>query len=181
MTSLLDSEAQFLQRASELGIPDAAAQAIKRHGLATLNRYGFAHGQPGQPIEESAFNGFFEGVAGAGQSLKTLSAARNLLFEAHVFISASLKNRVEATADTAKPVPRAERSARLDNLRAKYPGLEISKALEPGHAMLDSTSHQAESKILKYMPCRRLGAPRESKRCSPTSPQLNSSRLRALR
>ena len=150
----------------------AAAQAIKRHGLATLNRYGFAHGQPGQPIEESAFNGFFEGVAGAGQSLKTLSAARNMLFEAHVFISASLKNRVEATADTAKPVPRAERSARLDNLRAKYPGLEISKALEPGHAMLDSTSHQAESKILKYMPPSRCASREQEMLSNKSSAKL---------
>ena len=87
MTSLLDSEAQFLQRAAELGIPDTAAQSFKGQGLATLNRYGFAHGQPGQPIDEAAFNAFFESIAGASQSLKTLSAARNLLFEAHVFIS----------------------------------------------------------------------------------------------
>ncbi|CAE7255146.1 unnamed protein product [Symbiodinium sp. CCMP2592] len=172
MTSLLDSEAQFLQRAAELGIPDAAAQAFKRHGLATLNRYGFAHGQPGQPIDETLFNTFFEGIAGVGQSLRTLSAARNLLFEAHVFISASLKNRVEATADTAKPVPRAERSARLDSLRAKYPGLEISKGLEPGHAMLDSASHQAESKILKYMPPSRCASREQEMMSNKSSAKL---------
>ena len=64
MTSLLDSEAQFLQRAAELGIPDTAAQSFKGQGLATLNRYGFAHGQPGQPIDEAAFNAFFESIAG---------------------------------------------------------------------------------------------------------------------
>ena len=172
MTSLLDSEAQFLQRAAELGIPDTAAQSFKGQGLATLNRYGFAHGQPGQPIDEAAFNTFFESIAGASQSLKTLSAARNLLFEAHVFISASLKNRVEATADTAKPVPRAERSARLQGLRAKYAGLDISKALEPGHAMLDSTSHQAESKILKYMPPSRCASREQEMMSNKSSAKL---------
>ena len=90
----------------------------------------------------------------------------------HVFISASLKNRVEATADTAKPVPRAERSARLQGLRAKYTGLDISKALEPGHAMLDSTSHQAESKILKYMPPSRCASREQEMMSNKSSAKL---------
>ena len=87
MTSLLDSEAQYLQRAAELEFQILRRSPSKGQGLATLNRYGFAHGQPRQPIDEAAFNAFFESIAGADQSLKTLSAARNLLFEAHVFIS----------------------------------------------------------------------------------------------
>ena len=152
MTSFLDSEAQFLQRASELGIPDNVVGSIKRQGLATLNSFGFSFGQPGQAIDSDAFASFFEGLVGPGQTLKTMAAAKNLLFESHVFITASLKNRVENTTESIKPVPLAERSARLDKLRAKYKGLNITKALEPGHSLLDATSHQAESKTLRYIP-----------------------------
>ena len=79
-----------------------------------------------------------------------MAAAKIFLFESHVFITASLKNRVESTTESVKPVPLAECSARLDKLRAKYKGLNIT--LEPGHSLLDATSHQAESKTLRYIP-----------------------------
>ena len=126
--------------------------SIKRQGLATLNSFGFSFGQPGQAIDSDAFASFFEGLVGPGQTLKTMAAAKNLLFESHVFNTASLKNRVENTTESIKPVPLAERSARLDKLRAKYTGFNITKALEPGHSLLDATSHQAESKTLRYIP-----------------------------
>ena len=170
MTSFLDSEAQFLQRASELGIPDNVVGSIKRQGLATLNSFGFSFGQPGQAIDSDAFASFFEGLVGPGQTLKTMAAAKNLLFESHVFITASLKNRVENTTESIKPVPLAERSARLDKLRAKYKGLNIIKALEPGHSLLDATSHQAESKTLRYIP---------PSRCASREPEIvaNKDRL----
>ena len=152
MASILDSEAQFLQRASELGISDATVQILVGKGLSTMNKFGFSHGQPGQKISDDEFTDFLRAQLGSAPDIGTLAAAKNLLFECHVFITASLKSRVEASTDAVKPVPLAERTSRLQALRTKYVGLDISHSLEPGHALLDACVHQAETKQLKYIP-----------------------------
>ena len=152
MASLLDSEAQFRQRALELGLKDAFVEALKTAGLATINKFGFAHGQPGQKIDDEDFRLFLTSQLGTEPNIGVVAAAINLLFEAHVFITASLKNRLEVTSDAVKPVPLAERSSRLQALRMKYPGLDRSKSMEPGHALLDAMVHQAETKQLRYVP-----------------------------
>ena len=152
MASLLDSEAQFRQRASELGIADDITQTLVSKGLSTMNKFGFSHGQPGQKINDEDFTDFLRALLGTAPDIGTLAAAKNLLFECHVFITASLKNRVEASTDAVKPVPLAERTSRLQALRNKYAGLDISHSLEPGHALLDACVHQAETKQLKYIP-----------------------------
>ena len=41
MASLLDSEAQFRQRASELGVADDTTQTLVSKGLSTMNKFGF--------------------------------------------------------------------------------------------------------------------------------------------
>ena len=172
MTSLLDSSAQFAQRAKELGIGADLIKKFKDQGLDTLNKYGFSHGQPGQAIEDAAFTAFLEGILGAGQSLAILAASKNLLFEAHVFITASLKNRVETSSDTVKTIPLAERSARLAAMRAKLQGVAITQALEPAFGLLDSVTHQYEQRQLKYVPPSRCPSREQELMSNKTSPKI---------
>ena len=146
------SSEERIFRALELGLKDAFVEALKTAGLATINKFGFAHGQPGQKIDDEEFRLFLTNQLGTEPNIGVVAAAKNLLFEAHVFITASLKNRLEVTSDAVKPVPLAERSSRLQALRLKYPGLDISKSMEPGHALLDAMVHQAETKQLRYVP-----------------------------
>ena len=37
MTSLIDSEAQFLARATEIGLPDALIPGIRTNGITTMS------------------------------------------------------------------------------------------------------------------------------------------------
>ena len=58
MTSIVDSEAHFLKRASEVHIYHPTLAALTRHGFRSLGQLAFAVGQPGQVIPETDFQSF---------------------------------------------------------------------------------------------------------------------------
>jgi len=47
MATLLDSEAQFKSRASEIGLSEDNVDSIRQYGVKTLSQLAFAVGQPG--------------------------------------------------------------------------------------------------------------------------------------
>ena len=55
MTSLVESEAHFAKRASEVRLSDASIEALRRHGFKTLGQLAYTVGQPGQLIPEAEF------------------------------------------------------------------------------------------------------------------------------
>ena len=62
MATLLDSEAQFKSRASEIGLSEDNVDSIRQYGVKTLSQLAFAVGQPGQPVSAADIDGFLRGA-----------------------------------------------------------------------------------------------------------------------
>ena len=62
MASLLDSEAQFIQRTLDLKLYDELKRSLKAANLQTFGTLAYAHGQPGQNIVGSAFETWLTGL-----------------------------------------------------------------------------------------------------------------------
>lgn len=142
MASLIDSEAVFKERLSSLGIRADVRNGLSLAGFDTYGAYAYSFSQPGQKIEDSAFNEWVSASISANARLGEVASLKRLLFEAHTYVLADLRTRV---------VPEAERSKRLKTLRDQLPGILIEGPLEPSHSLLELCCSQAETKALRYI------------------------------
>ena len=155
MASLADSTAHFDARAAEYQVPEALHRQLVAAGISTLGQLAFAFARPGQEYTDQQFTDWLRDVnLGVAPAMGATAAVRRLHFEAEVIITASLKAAVEnPTSDTStpKPIPQAEKSARMRNLRANLTGVNIEGSLEPANALMEECVQQYDSKILKYI------------------------------
>lgn len=86
MASLLDSEAQFRQRAKECRLSDAAFQDLVRLGLTSFGLLAYSFGQPGQNISDDAFNAWLRQDVNPAITLGDSAALKRLLFESHTHL-----------------------------------------------------------------------------------------------
>ena len=135
MSLLVESEAQFLSRAKEVGLNDQVAQDLKRAGAGTLSKLAFAVGQPGQPIAPQEVDTFLLGALGRAPLIAESNAVRRLAFEAQTLLVASLRQIVDQKDDGApKKIGSAERETRMGAIRTELAGLMITDENEPSHA-----------------------------------------------
>ncbi|CAJ1397362.1 unnamed protein product [Effrenium voratum] len=153
MASLIDSEAHFSKRAGEVRLGDAALRTLRRLGLNSMGSLAYAHGQPGQPLDEASFTNWVQSTVDANVSLGDTSAIKRLLFESQTLVLAALREQVVNPDSAAlKKVPEAERDRRMKHLRDTLIGVLIEGPMEPGHALLDLCAQQRESGQLRYIP-----------------------------
>jgi len=120
MASLADSKDHFLARAKEYSVPDDLVDNMKVAGISTMAHLAFAFVRPGQDFEEEKFDRWAKEVnLGVAPTLGALAALRRLHFEAEIIFTATLKSSAEHPQDasTPKPLPFAERTARLSRPR----------------------------------------------------------------
>lgn len=86
MASLLDSEAQFRQRAKECKLSDIALQDLSRLGVTSFGLLAYSCGQPGQNVADEAFNNWVRQEVNQGITLADSSALKRLLFESHTLV-----------------------------------------------------------------------------------------------
>eukprot|EP00435_Cladocopium_sp_Y103_P040587 s4530_g11.t1 len=135
MTSLLDSTAHFSERCTRLGLTPAFVAALGVAGVNCLSRLAFAVGQPGQPIQNAEVDAFLQRALGRAGTLAESSSLKRLTFE---YLAATLRQQVDHPEDSQpRKVAYAERTQRVEALRADLRGVEISGALEPSHGLLD--------------------------------------------
>ena len=153
MASLIDSEPHFTSRAEECGVPDAVIQNLKNNQVATLGTLAFAINRPGTEFNERDFDTWATNInQGQALAVGTLAALRRLHFEAEVVVTSSFRASVEsADPATPKPVPLAERTARMDAIRNRLGGLHICGPMEPSQALLDEACHQYETQQLRHI------------------------------
>ena len=150
MASLLDSEAQFVQRTIDLKLSEELKRSLKRTGLQTLGTFAYAHGQPGQNIADEAFETWVTGQLLTGATIADVAGAKRLLFESQTIVLASLQDQVNTPdASSIKKVPVAERETKMRAIKQRLTGLLIEGPLEPGHALLDTTASMMQ---IKYTP-----------------------------
>ena len=153
MASLLDSEAQFVQRTIDLKLSEELKRSLKRTGLQTFGTFAYAHGQPGQNIADEAFETWVTGQLLKGATIADIVGAKRLLFESQTIVLASLQDQVNAAdASSIKKVPVAERETKMWAIKKRLTGLLIEGPLEPGHALLDTTASMMQLNEIKYIP-----------------------------
>jgi hypothetical protein len=152
MASLADSQAHFLARAKEYSVPDDLIDNMKVAGVSTMAHLAFAFVRPGQDFDEDKFDQWAKTVnLGVAPTLGALASLRRL--QAEIILTSTLKSSVEQPLDgsTPKPLPFAERTARLDAIRRQCPGLSIDGLHEPSQALLDECVHQYDMRTLRYV------------------------------
>ena len=153
MASLIDSAAQFEQRAKDVGLSVAALGRLQRAGIVTLGVLAYSHGQPGQAISDDAFSNWVRNNIDNAMSLGDQAMIKRLLFEAHMLVLASLKEQV-TTPDAAahRKVPPSERESKMSNIKNTLVGLNLEGANEPGHTLLDACAQMFHLNEIRYVP-----------------------------
>ena len=124
MTSQLGSKPRLRARAKEYNLSDAFIQLLIDKGISTFGQLAFAVFRPG--ADEAEFNAWAARVNdGNAPALGELASLRRLHFESEIVATAVLRASVE-TADqqTPKPLPVAERAARLMELKNRLQGFK---------------------------------------------------------
>ena len=152
MTSLLDSTAHFEDRCQRLGLNQVFVNALRAAGVESLSRLAFSVGQPGQPIQNQEVNDFIQRALGRAGTIAEASSVKRLTFEAHTYLVATLRQQVEPS-DESQPrkVAYAERTQRMDALRADLRGIEISGEMEPAHGLLDKACKIFDDNSIKWL------------------------------
>lgn len=154
MASLADSNAHFVARATEYSVPNDTVSALALAGVRTMGHLAFAINRPGQDFEESKFEDWVKTVhGGVMPTLGTVAALRRLHFEAEIIVTSTFRASVEQPAESAtpKPLPHAERAARMNQIKTQFTGLNVSGVNEPAQGLLDECVFQFEHRLLRYI------------------------------
>lgn len=87
--------------------------------------------RPGQDFNEDRFDNWLKTVNGG--TLRAVAAARGLHFEAEIVLTATLRASVDQPAESPapKPMPRAERAARMNQLKTHSTSLGSTSRPRP--------------------------------------------------
>ena len=148
----LDSKAAFQQRAAQVDIPVQEVDALELAGIDTFAKYAFcSQYQPGAQDEKPLVD-FLENALGQVPNGEMMSKYRRLFFESHALCLQDLRQKVERTEHTeTKVLPLAEKVERVNQIKARLPGLLITQQLEPSHQLVDKAVQQWEENSLRYI------------------------------
>ena len=119
-----------------------------------MGHLAFALSKPGQDFDEDKFEDWLKTVNnGTLPTLGAVAAVWRLHFEAEIVLTATLRASVDQSSEssTPKPLPHAERAARLNQLKKQFPGLNLSGVNEPSQALLDECVYQFENRTIRYI------------------------------
>jgi hypothetical protein len=114
----------------------------------------FAINRPGQDFDETKFEDLIKTVnGGVMPALGAVSVLRRLHFEAEIIVTSTFRASVERPSESSapKPLPHAERAARLSQIKTQFPGLNMSGVNEPAQALLDECVFQFENRLIRYI------------------------------
>ena len=70
-------------------------------------------------------------------------------------------------------MPLAEKVQRLENLKAKFPGIMLSTSMEPSHELIDRVVHQYEENCVKLVVLNKCTSREQEIRCERTQPSIS--------
>ena len=153
-SSILDSVATFEKQALNASLDQGWLDALKAAHIDTLGKLSYAITKPGTPVTDEALRAFTRSVRGGHEpSLAVNAALKRLVFESQTFAVAALKASVSAPeSETQKHLTAPDRIARATQLKARYPGLDISGPLGPSHMLYDQCLTIFDSEEVRYIP-----------------------------
>ena len=152
MSAVLDSEAHFKKRCSEVKLSDAAFGQLIALGISTLGTAAHTVGTPGQDIPDELIREWIE-TNTPGLPLGDVAALKRIFFESQTLLLSSLRQSILDPDATAKQkLPEAEKSQRLSAFKAANPGLFLDATSEPGHSLLELACEQERQNVLQHIP-----------------------------
>lgn len=152
MSAILDSEAHFKKRCTEIKISPATFGKLVTLGITTLGTAAHTVGTPGQDIPDADFRSWLESNM-PGLPLGDVAAVKRILFESQTLVLSSLRQSILDPDSTAKQkLPEAEKSQRLASFRTANPGLFLDSTSEPGHSLLELACEQERQNVLQHIP-----------------------------
>lgn len=151
-TMSIDSEAFFDSRMAAIGIENVVRIAMRAKGWSTIGSFAYSCGwMPGQGSDDVFVNSVLVALLGAAHDTNVNAPRlRRLFVECHTLAIQDLRRRSERTDDD-RPVklPVEERMARMQKLKLRLPGLDITRELDPSNALVDLLAQQMESGQIK--------------------------------
>ena len=152
MAGYAESNASFKHRAKQIQLTDDHIQALHDNDVRCFNHMAFAvNGQPGQ-LDSERFQNLVDIVCPRGASLGVQASLKQLAYEALTVAVAAIKQRVEAPDEVSKKLPPQEKDQRLQALKQKITGFDVSGDYEPGHCVIDAFASMLEEGVLKVYP-----------------------------
>ena len=145
MSSFLDSNASFRERALVIGISATHLDGAAAVGVTTMAKLAFASNYAPNGADDAPLLALIRTFGALPPPLVTpeptageKSMWRRLHFEAHALCLAEIRQRVETPSETtARAMPLAERLERQEAQRLRLQGLDISGDYEPSHGLID--------------------------------------------
>jgi hypothetical protein len=151
-SSILDSEATFVQQAEDAGLTQLWVDALKTSSLATFAKLAFAVTSPGTVATDEQVNRFLNTLRpGAPATIAELAAFKRILFESQTLMMHSFKAAAKGEDSAPKRMAQPERDARLERQREQLRGLEIKGPLEPAHGLYDLCAAMIERNEVSYI------------------------------
>ncbi|CAE7710283.1 F25B4.6 [Symbiodinium sp. CCMP2592] len=154
MTStLLESEAEFLARAREIGMDDGFVKSLQAAGIKTFGKLAYICAVSPQSGDDTPLIQAVQKLLSRDLTPGELPDLRRLWFEANTFALSDLKSRVERSSlDPPRELPLAERLTRLQNQKARLSGIVFTERVEPAHSLIDKIQSMVDSGTLTYLP-----------------------------
>ena len=153
--TLVDSEAAFKQRCTELDGTGNLSRVLNAQNIKSYSILAYVVGTPQTPPSDAQFDTLCRTVFGAGFTLVNSSMLRRPHFEATTLVIASVKQIAMSEgsdkADTVKKMPIAEKRHRQEQQSNRLVGVSISGELEPSHQLLDLTNNILETGAIVWI------------------------------
>ena len=152
MAAYAESSASFKSRAKQIQLTDAHIDAFDDIDIKCFNHYAFAVcGQPGQ-LDAAKFQTLVDTVCPAGATVGVQAALRQLAYESLTVAVAAIRQRIEQPDDALKKLPAEEKDHRLQVLKSKITGFEITHEYEPSHSTIDAFAAMLQDGSIKILP-----------------------------
>ena len=151
-SSILDSEATFVQQAEDAGLTQPWIDALRNNQLATFAKLSFALTSPGTVATDEQVTRFLNTLrGGTAATISELAAFKRLLFESQTLMMHNFKSVAKGDDAAPRRMAPPERDARLERQRQQLRGLDITGPLEPAHALYDICAAMIEKNEISYI------------------------------
>ena len=151
-SSMLDSEATFIQQAEECGLSEPWVTALQASAVATFAKLSFAITSPGTVATDEQVTRFMNTVRpGVAVTISDVAAFKRLLFESQTLMIHRFKSAAKGEDVAPRRMSPPERDARLARLRQDLRGLDITGPMEPAHALYDLCAQMVERNEISYI------------------------------
>ena len=154
MSSTLDSEAAFTERAEQIGLERWVVDKIKEKKFATFGRLAFGFAYAPQSADETPLRNFLTNLLDEAPSDDQMASLRRLFFESHTMALTDVRQRAETNPDPSAPtrrLPTAERVARQAAQEKRLGGLVFNPSTIPSNHLVDLFAEMVETGILTYV------------------------------